>query len=110
MHAHALSCETEIAMRGKPKPQLVLSDEEHGQLQAFARSGSLAAGLSNRAGIILSSADGQTNEDIAQRLKMTEAAVGCSGLGVCLHHGPPASDRQRVALVLQCRLHFFAHS
>ena len=44
---------------GRPKVELVLSDEERSQLQSFARSRSLPAALSNRARIVLSSADGR---------------------------------------------------
>lgn len=41
---------------GRPKTQLVLSDEERVQLQSFARSRSLPAALSNRARLVLASA------------------------------------------------------
>ena len=44
---------------GRPKAELVLSDEERSQLLSFARSRSLPASLSNRARIVLSSADGE---------------------------------------------------
>lgn len=39
---------------GRPKAELLLSDEERSQLQSFARSRSLPAALSNRAHIVLS--------------------------------------------------------
>ncbi|RWA52156.1 hypothetical protein AU476_19060 [Cupriavidus sp. UYMSc13B] len=45
-------------------------------MQAFARSRSLPAALSNRARIILSSADGEFNNAIAERLQMGNATVG----------------------------------
>ena len=61
---------------GRPKADLVLSSEERVQLQAFARSRSLPAALSNRARIILSSAEGEPNNSIAARLKLTKATVG----------------------------------
>ena len=61
---------------GRPKTELLLSDEERSQLQSFARSRSLPAALSNRARIILSSADGELNSSIAERLKLTKATVG----------------------------------
>ncbi len=61
---------------GRPKAELVLSEDELAQLQAFARSRSLPAALSNRARIILSSADGELNSAIAERLKMGNATVG----------------------------------
>jgi len=50
---------------GRPKAELVLSDSERAQLLSFARSRSLPAALSNRARIILSSADGEPNNAIA---------------------------------------------
>jgi putative transposase len=61
---------------GRPKVELLLSDEERSQLQSFARSRSLAAALSNRARIALSSADGELNSAGAERLKLTKAIVG----------------------------------
>jgi hypothetical protein len=52
----------DTAMRtGRPKVKLVLSGEERSQLQSIARSRSLPAALSNRARIVLSSADGEPN-------------------------------------------------
>jgi putative transposase len=61
---------------GRPKAELLLSHEERLQLQSFARSRSLPAALSNRARIVLSSADGELNSAIAVRLKLTKATVG----------------------------------
>ena len=61
---------------GRPKADLVLSNEERAQLVSFARSRSLPAALSSRARIVLSSADGETNLSIAQRLKLTKSTVG----------------------------------
>ncbi|TAI59817.1 helix-turn-helix domain-containing protein, partial [Bradyrhizobium sp. Leo170] len=61
---------------GRPKADLVLSDQERSQLQTFARSRSLPAALSSRARIILSSADGEPNNAIAQRMQLTNATVG----------------------------------
>lgn len=61
---------------GRPKAELVLSDDERTQLHSFARSRSLPAALSNRARIVLSSADGEPNNAIAERLKLTQATVG----------------------------------
>lgn len=43
---------------------------------SFARSRSLPAALSSRARIILSSTDGETNIEIARRLKLSKATVG----------------------------------
>ncbi len=62
--------------RGRPKVELLLTDEERAQLQSFARSRSLPAALSTRARIVLSSADGELNSAIAARLKLTKATVG----------------------------------
>ena len=56
---------------GTPKAELVLSDEEFAQLQSFARSRLLPASLSQRACIVLASAEGEPNNAIAQRLKLT---------------------------------------
>ena len=61
---------------GRPKAELVLSNEERAQLQSFVRSRSLPAALSKRARIVLSSAEGESNCAIAERLTMTTATVG----------------------------------
>lgn len=61
---------------GRPKAELLLTDEERRQLQSFARSRSLPAALSKRARIGLSRADGETNSAIAERMALTEATVG----------------------------------
>ena len=61
---------------GRPKSELVLSDEERSQLQSFARSRSLPAALSARASIVLGSAEGEPNKSIALRLKLTKGTAG----------------------------------
>lgn len=53
---------------GRPKAELVLTDEERLQVQSFARSRSLSAALSNCARLVLTSAEGQANNAIAARL------------------------------------------
>ena len=61
---------------GRPKAELLLTDAERSQLQSFARSRSLPAAQSMRARIILDSASGEQNKDIAERLKLSMATVG----------------------------------
>lgn len=61
---------------GRPKVQLLLSEQERARLLSFARSRSLPAALSARARIVLSSADGEPNNAIAERLALTKATVG----------------------------------
>ena len=62
--------------RGRPKAELVVTQDERAQLTSFARSRSLPASLSARARIVLSSADGEANSSIAARLKLSQATVG----------------------------------
>ena len=61
---------------GRPKAALVLSAEQREQLESLAKSRSLSAGLVRRARIILLSASGQTNMQIARQLGLTNATVG----------------------------------
>ncbi len=61
---------------GRPKVELLLTDDERTQLQSFVRSRSLPAALSARARIVLSSADGEPNNTIAERLGLTKTTVG----------------------------------
>ena len=60
---------------GRPKSEVILSDEEQSQLQSFARSRSLPAALSGRARIVLRSAQVEPNRSIAERLRLTKASV-----------------------------------
>ena len=62
--------------RGRPKEPLILSDEDRSQLEAIGRSRSLPSGLVRRASIVLLSAEGLTNKEIAARLKVSEPTVG----------------------------------
>ena len=62
--------------RGRPKADLVITEDERAQLTSFARSRSLPASLSGRARIVLNSADGEANSSIAECLELGEATVG----------------------------------
>jgi putative transposase len=101
---------------GRPKTELVLTEEERSQLQSFARSRSLPSGLSDRARIVLSSADGEANNAIAQRLKLTNATVGkwrsrfierrIAGLYDDVRPGKPRTiDDESVAQLIRTTLH-----
>ena len=101
---------------GRPKAELVLSDSERAQLLSFARSRSLPAALSNRARIILSNADGEPNNAIAQRLKLTKSTVGkwrarfverrIAGLYDDVRPGAPRTiDDERIAQLIKTTLH-----
>ncbi len=102
--------------RGRPKAELVLTDDERLQLTSFARSRSLPASLSMRARIILSSAEGEVNSSIAERLNLSKATVGkwrlrflqrrIAGLYDDVRPGKPRSiDDERVAKLITTTLH-----
>jgi putative transposase len=61
---------------GRPKAALVLSPEQRAQLESMASSRSLPAGLVTRARIVLLSAAGKMNQQIAWQLGLTNATVG----------------------------------
>src|SRR4030088_2625659 len=61
---------------GRPKAVLVLSPQQREQLEGLANSRSLPAGLVLRARIILLSAAGKTNQQIARQLRLSNATVG----------------------------------
>lgn len=101
---------------GRPKTELVLSDEERAQLESFARSRSLPAALGLRARIVLGSAAGETNTEIAARLRLAKSTVGkwrssfierrIAGLYDDVRPGPPRSiDDERVAQLIKTTLH-----
>lgn len=102
--------------RGRPKAALVLTDEERAQLLAFARSRSLPGSLSMRARIVLSSALGETNSSIAERMRASRPMVGrwrarfierrIAGLYDDMRPGPPRSiDDERVAGLIKTTPH-----
>lgn len=105
-----------MTTRGRPKSELVLSEDERAQLTSFARSRSLPASLSTRARIVLASAEGEPNSSIAARLQMTKATVGkwrarfiqqrIAGLYDDVRPGRPRTiDDERVAHLINTTLH-----
>ena len=62
--------------RGRPKAALVLSPEQRAQLESMAGSRSLPAGLVTRVRIVLLSASGKTNQQIARQFELTNGTVG----------------------------------
>ena len=102
--------------RGRPKAELVLSDDERVQLTSYARSRSLPRSLSERARIVLSSAEGEANSSIAERLKLSKATVGkwrarfierrIAGLYDDVRPGAPRTiDDERMAELINTTLH-----
>jgi putative transposase len=63
--------------RGRPKHEVHLTVEETQQLEAIASSRSLPYGLVRRAQIILLSASGLTDTDIAAKVRLSSWMVGC---------------------------------
>ena len=61
---------------GRPKAALVLSPRQREQLEGMAKSRSLPAGLVIRVRIVLLSASGKTNQQIARQLGLANATVG----------------------------------
>ncbi|MGF6855353.1 hypothetical protein OKW29_004240 [Paraburkholderia sp. CI3] len=52
---------------GRPRAELVLSEDEHSQLTSIARSRSISAAPVTRARMVLAAAAGEPNSAIAQR-------------------------------------------
>src|SRR5260221_6800370 len=77
--------EVPMAM-GRPKAVLVLDAELREQLESLANSRSLPAGLVRRAKIILLSASGKTNREIALQLETSKVTVSLWP-GRVLQHG-----------------------
>jgi transposase len=102
--------EVPIAM-GRPKATLVLDAELREQLESLANSRSLPAGLVRRAKIILLSASGKTNREIARQLETSKVTVGLwrrrflaqgvSGLYEELRRGRPRPSDERVAQLIR---------
>lgn len=62
-------------MRGRPKAELTLSDEERTQLEQWARRRKTAQALATRARIVLACAEGRNNQDVAALLEITPQTV-----------------------------------
>ena len=61
---------------GRPKTELVLSEDERIQVSSLARSRTLPHAIVARAKVVLWSAEGASNTEIASRLQWTKATVG----------------------------------
>ena len=61
---------------GRPIPALILSPEEHGTLEQWARRPKTAQALAQRARIILLCARAQTNSTVAEKMRLTQQCVG----------------------------------
>jgi transposase len=65
-----------MAGRGRSKVELVLSDEERQTLQRWERRASSAQALSLRCRIVLACAEGLSNTEVAERLRINRMTVG----------------------------------
>src|SRR3954462_12358716 len=65
-----------MARTGRPKAELVLSDPEREALERWARRPSSAQALAQRSRIVLESAAGAPNTEVAERLGVTVQTVG----------------------------------
>ncbi len=61
---------------GRPLAPLTLSESESDELRSITRSRSMPQSLATRARIVLLSADGESNTDIAERLGLSKPTVG----------------------------------
>ena len=61
---------------GRPKVQVILSEDEHDQLERWSRRPKTAQALAQRARIVLRCAAGDSNDEIARQLKLTAQTVG----------------------------------
>ncbi|WP_031509888.1 IS630 family transposase [Streptomyces megasporus] len=100
-----------MARTGRPKAELILTDEERAALEGWVRRRSTPQAWALRCRIILACAEGATNKDVAARLGTTAHAVGrwrarfvlyrIAGLGDMPRSGGPrsVSDEQVAAVV-----------
>lgn len=65
-----------MASRGRPKAELVLTDEERRTLAAWSRRRKSAQALALRCRIVLACADGASNADVAGQLGVSRPTVG----------------------------------
>ena len=60
---------------GRPKPAIILTDEERDRLESLAHRSRTAAGPARRARIVLACATGQDNKTVARRLHLSQTTV-----------------------------------
>jgi transposase len=65
-----------MARRGRPTPELVLTDDERETLERWARRPKSAQALALRCRIVLACATGATNQEVAARLAVHPVTVG----------------------------------
>jgi transposase len=65
-----------MAERGRPKAELVLSDDERSTLERWARRPKSAQRLAQRCRIVLACAQGRSNLEVARALGVSPATVG----------------------------------
>src|SRR3954454_11620685 len=65
-----------MARTGRPKAELVVSDDERAQLGRWSRRATSAQALALRSRIVLACAEGVSNTVVAQRLGCSSATVG----------------------------------
>ncbi|WP_425590981.1 helix-turn-helix domain-containing protein [Candidatus Neomicrothrix sp.] len=65
-----------MARTGRPKAELVLSDEERAQLVRWSRRAKSSQALALRSKIVLACADGLDNKSVAAKLNCVPATVG----------------------------------
>ena len=63
-------------MIGRPKAELVLTEEERVALQRLARRRKTAQAIALRARIVLECASGKTNASVSKEFGITRATVG----------------------------------
>jgi transposase len=64
-----------VGTRGRPKPPLILSEDERATLSRWARRRTSAQALALRCRIVLLCADGLNNQQVAARLDVHQATV-----------------------------------
>ena len=65
-----------MAARGRPKAELVLTEDERSVLERLVRRHKSAQALALRARIVLACASGRTNQAVADELRVNQATVG----------------------------------
>jgi hypothetical protein len=70
-----------MAGRGRPKAELVLTDEERETLSRWARRRKSAPAPALRSRIVLGCAEGLTNKEVAARERVSQPTVGKGDVG-----------------------------
>src|SRR5680860_1779313 len=89
---------------GRPKAELILSDEEREQLTRWSRRAKSSQALALRSKIVLACAEDSDKKTVAEQSRCSDATVGKWRARFVAHRLDGLTDEQRKGRPLRCAL------